>query len=523
MSFTSRSSRKRLTRGLVFEQVEQRRLMAADVAAMQPAAEMTDEAQFMIELINRARANPTAEAQRLGVDLNQGLSAGAITNSPKQPLVPNQHLIDAALAHSADMIANDYFSHTGLDGSSPSTRVREAGYSTGAAENIAFNYLGQRDLATVINESHEMLFRSAGHRQNLMSDFMGDIGIGSAIGDRTYEGHVFSAVMTTQTFGRESNTPSSLTGVIYTDAGVVDNFYTPGEGIAGVTIEAVSASGARYSTVSGTSGGYALELPAGKYSVRAFNSTAKTVAVLGDIEIAKVNVKIDLLPGQFTAAGETEIGLPVTPSTPSVALGCDVNGDGIVSANDALTVINHLNNPEAPYVRRVDVNGDDAITSLDALVIINHMNTTTTTANETVASEEMILAAPITTSDPRLTELVDLAEQDVQKRFPMDRELVVESAKAVTWSDSSLDLAKTVMAKESTPGYQIVLRYGTMLMEYRAAATGPLKLAGWEYIADYLVDEDGFCCPWDIDAPCFEAIHKALDAVTVDYIHSSQV
>ena len=37
---------------------------------------MLDEEQLVIELINRARANPAAEAARLGIDLNEGLQPG---------------------------------------------------------------------------------------------------------------------------------------------------------------------------------------------------------------------------------------------------------------------------------------------------------------------------------------------------------------------------------------------------------------------------------------------------------------
>jgi hypothetical protein len=57
--------------------------------------------QYILELINRARANPGAEAARLGIDLNQGLAAGTISTAAKQPLAFNPLLIDAARGHSA--------------------------------------------------------------------------------------------------------------------------------------------------------------------------------------------------------------------------------------------------------------------------------------------------------------------------------------------------------------------------------------------------------------------------------------
>ena len=47
--------------------------------------------QYFLELINRARANPAAEAARLGISLNEGLAGGTITASAKPPLAFNEH------------------------------------------------------------------------------------------------------------------------------------------------------------------------------------------------------------------------------------------------------------------------------------------------------------------------------------------------------------------------------------------------------------------------------------------------
>src|SRR5262245_55336620 len=45
--------------------------------------------QLMLEVINRARANPTAEAARYSIDLNEGLAPGTISAAPKRPLAFN--------------------------------------------------------------------------------------------------------------------------------------------------------------------------------------------------------------------------------------------------------------------------------------------------------------------------------------------------------------------------------------------------------------------------------------------------
>src|SRR5688500_18814084 len=83
----------------------------------------TNNEQYLVELINRARANPTAEATRLGIALNEGVSAGeTISTTAKQPLAINPNITDAARKHSQWMIDTDSFSHTGQGGSSVKTR-----------------------------------------------------------------------------------------------------------------------------------------------------------------------------------------------------------------------------------------------------------------------------------------------------------------------------------------------------------------------------------------------------------------
>src|SRR5207249_12138028 len=65
----------------------------------------TAEEQFMLELINRARALPAVEAQRYHVALNEGLSPHTLSNSPRQPLTFNANLISAARQHSQWMLS----------------------------------------------------------------------------------------------------------------------------------------------------------------------------------------------------------------------------------------------------------------------------------------------------------------------------------------------------------------------------------------------------------------------------------
>lgn len=83
-------------------------------------------------------------------------------------------LDQAAQAHAQDMLANNYFSHTGADGSSPSDRAQRSGYSSPlVGENI---YKSSADP----NRAFSAWMSSDGHRQNMLNPFWEDAGVGLA-------------------------------------------------------------------------------------------------------------------------------------------------------------------------------------------------------------------------------------------------------------------------------------------------------------------------------------------------------
>lgn len=80
----------------------------------------------------------------------------------------------AAQAHAQDMVAQDYFSHTGLDGRPSADRVRATGYSTcRPSEDIAF---GQRSEAEVL----QTWVNSPPHLANIMMRGPVQYGLGHA-------------------------------------------------------------------------------------------------------------------------------------------------------------------------------------------------------------------------------------------------------------------------------------------------------------------------------------------------------
>lgn len=227
--------------------------------------EPTDAEQLMLELVNRARANPLQEASRWGIPLNSGLRPGTISATRKQPLAFHPRLITAARRHSNWMLQTGIFSHYGKGRSEPWDRMRRAGYRlTGrsmAGENIAYYASSLPDPQQEITHSHhEGLFRSRGHRVNMMRADYDDVGLG-IVGEWVHE-EISSSMYTshaTQKFARSNFTrlPFAL-GVAYCDLNG-NNFYDIGEGLRGVR---VSVPGARHHAITSTSGGFAVPVPA---------------------------------------------------------------------------------------------------------------------------------------------------------------------------------------------------------------------------------------------------------------------
>jgi uncharacterized protein YkwD len=95
------------------------------------------------------------------------------------PLAHDPRLATAAQAHSADMVARDFYSHTSPEGLQPWDRARAAGSThRGIGENIA---CGQRSPAEVVLG----WMNSPGHRANILKPGFSRLGAGFAGGGRT--------------------------------------------------------------------------------------------------------------------------------------------------------------------------------------------------------------------------------------------------------------------------------------------------------------------------------------------------
>jgi uncharacterized protein YkwD len=253
--------------------------------------------QYLLELINRARMDPTAEAARLGIDLNQGLSQGQITAAAKQPLAFDTVLADSARGHAEWMLDTDTFSHTGVNGTDPGDRIEAAGYQlTGNwrwGENISWRGStgAAEDQVKSLETQNDALFMSPGHRVNILQDGFREVGTGIVAGDFKQ----YDALMVAENFGK-TGSAVFLTGVAYDDLNDND-FYTPGEGRGGIKVEATLQGSGKpvvLTDTTGDAGGYEIAAAPGTYSVK-FSGGGLTAPVVQTVTLGSENEKLDLI------------------------------------------------------------------------------------------------------------------------------------------------------------------------------------------------------------------------------------
>lgn len=242
----------------------------------------TNEEQYYLELINRARANPTAEGLRLATTTDSNvlnaysafgvnlvlMQAQFVLIPPAPPLSMNATLTTAARAHSQNMLQNNYQGHNGPDGS---LTTRLAGYTAGAngwsaGENVyAYSksvWYGHAGFEVDWGGSAATggMQSPPGHRQNIHSTTFREVGIGVVLGSNGSVG----PQLVTQDFGWVGGLPPFVTGVVYRDLNG-NGFYEPGEGLGGVT---VTVSNTNSYAVTASSGGYSVPVAgSGNYNV----------------------------------------------------------------------------------------------------------------------------------------------------------------------------------------------------------------------------------------------------------------
>lgn len=111
-----------------------------------------------------------------------GCNCGSKYFPPTNMVAWNDLLKNAAQKHSNDMKENNFFDHTGSDGSNPGDRISNAGYIWSIyGENIAKGYKSEND---VVNG----WIKSEGHCKNIMNPNFKEMGVAN---NGTYWTQVF--------------------------------------------------------------------------------------------------------------------------------------------------------------------------------------------------------------------------------------------------------------------------------------------------------------------------------------------
>jgi uncharacterized protein YkwD len=275
--------------------------------------------QYLLELTNRIRLDPEPELDRILVTRDREVSNALDyfeTNltvlrqqwkelEPAPPLAWSGELHNSAETHNQRMIAADTQSHFLPNEPGLIDRMRDAGYDpSSVAENI-FAYpdsieAAHAGFAIDWGVGPHGIQEPAGHRISMTNGLYREVGI-----DITEERNPNTSVGTfvvTQHFGIDRKAvwgmgDAYLVGVVYTDAIKDDDFYTPGEGLGGVTITVSDLVSDRvFSTKTWDAGGYQIALPRGSYRVDFtvdLNDDGAIEVVSRQIEMGKENFKLD--------------------------------------------------------------------------------------------------------------------------------------------------------------------------------------------------------------------------------------
>ena len=309
---------------------------AAPTAAF-PQPQPSDQEQYLLELINAARANPPAEGQMLANITDSEIlryynyyqvSTSTLvsqfdTYAAKPPLAFNADLMASALQQSTYQASAGVQTHDSADGTTFDKRITSFGYQwSGIGENV-YAY-AEDPFFGHVGLMADWGVPSLDHRMNLLNTDASyptyrEIGI-SAVASNISN---FGPLVITEDFGTPADsTLAYLVGVVYTDANG-NGAYDEGEGLGGVT---VTPDGTNFYAVTTGTGGFVIPLPtsgSGTLTITASGGALGGPRVKTVNYTAGTNVKVD-----FTTAdpvGSAPTAAVVSVSAPnSTAL---VNGD----------------------------------------------------------------------------------------------------------------------------------------------------------------------------------------------------
>ena len=323
----------------------------------------SDDEQFYLEYINRARASASDEAVRLrdekdllitnaysgfnieGDDIVAQFAwhvSNGCLDEFAQPLSFNADLLQMARLHTQDMFDQAFQGHVSSDsppapyqpGDTLGDRRVRIGYSGGLGENVfsysrsvAHGHAGFNVDWGNLDSSDSSCYNAAfvgqgmqnppGHRLTIHNADFREIGIGVINGSNGGVG----PQLVTQNFGAGGGV--TITGVVYQD----DNgngFYDPGEGISGVRVETPESA---FFSVTSSSGGYAIPVDSNGTHAVTFSEGGVATSIVNAVVSDGNNTKLDLVPSSMAesyASWASALGVTGGESG-------DHDGDGVLN------------------------------------------------------------------------------------------------------------------------------------------------------------------------------------------------
>ena len=310
--------------------------VSAAPTAAYPQPQPSSQEQYLLELINAARANPAAEGRMLaGITDSEILryyqhyqvSAGQLVSqfngyAAMPPLAFNADLMSSSRQQSLYQASSGVQSHDSANGTTFDQRITAAGYKWSAVGENVYAY-AENPFFGHVGLMADWGVPSLDHRQNLLNTnpnypVYREIGI-SAVSSSIAN---FGPLVITEDFATPADSGTAyLVGVIYNDKNG-NGSYDEGEGLAGVT---VTPDGTYYYAVTTANGGFVIPLPtsgAGTLTITAAGGALGAPRVKTVDYTAGTNVKVDFTPAdEVGTAPAPAAALPVvTLAPPSTAV-----------------------------------------------------------------------------------------------------------------------------------------------------------------------------------------------------------
>jgi len=391
--------------------------------------------EAMRQAIQRARNDPEAEADRLGIvnthahdvpngtyDIGEGITNDGVSNQatywaryhgPRQYLAWNAALNTAAYNHSDDMLTLSFFSHWTAasnhgyteggypdgypDGDAPADRGYAEGYVNHfIGENIAVNNSAGAWTPQAVHDSFftEPDFEGRGHRRNMLHSYWREIGVGYVMGQPSGIGWTDHWAIDFGSDAFASRLPPDpwppidtvyATGVVYVDTNG-DDLYQVGEQLADKRVFArAGGQWLKHYAVTADGGGYTIplldasgnDLSSGTQVELIFlDPLLKTVfRVTETIASGNVVFEDDKSETPGTYSQRFNIGRDAALGDFSAVLMADADFDDTVGIFDLAVLANNYALSNRQWID-ADFTGDGTVNVLDLAQLANHYGET---------------------------------------------------------------------------------------------------------------------------------------------------